>query len=174
MVKPLTDNLFWDQYWNDVKLPVEIKEIDSTPYIKEILNIFNLYLPKDKNINILEIGGAPGGYLAYMAKNFMYNVSAIDYSEVGCKKTIENFKILNIPVSIYNIDIINGNLSQLPLFDIVYSIGLLEHFSEPLAIIEKHTKLIKPNGLLMLGVPCFLGINKLFLKILKPEVLFLA
>jgi len=172
MVEQLTDNVFWDQQWSNVRLPVEVREADSTPYIREILNIFKLYLSKDNNMNILEIGGAPGGYLAYLARNFRYNVSAIDYSEVGCKKILENFKILNMPLTVYNIDIIHDNLSQVPLFDLVYSLGLIEHFSEPLTIIEKHINLIKPNGLLLLGVPCFLGINKIFFKILKPDVLY--
>jgi hypothetical protein len=53
----------------------------------------------------------------------------------------------------------------------VYSLGFIEHFLETDLVIEKHLNLLKENGLLLVGMPNFRGINKLFLKILVPNLL---
>ena len=119
---------------------------------------------------MLEIGGAPGQYLVYLHKQFGYKVSCLDYSETGCEKTRENFKLLDIPVNVYHKDIFS-DLSELPLYDVVFSMGLIEHFEDVKVIVNNHLKLLKPGGILILGMPNFRGINKLFLKRLAPELL---
>lgn len=169
----LTNQFFWDQHWRNVKLPIEIKENTSSPYIREILKTFKKYLPIKKGQTVLEIGGAPGGYLAYMARSFGYSVYAIDNSYVGHKKLEENFRILNIPITAYQSDIMKVNISDLPQFDIVYSLGLIEHFLDPLSVIHKHIQLTKPSGILLLGVPNFLGVNRVLLRIFNPDYLSL-
>lgn len=165
----LTEQSHWDNYWENVQLPVEIKSSESNFVLKEELKIFEKYLPKEK-LSILEIGGAPGQYLAYFHKEYGYEVSCLDYSEIGCEKTRDNFKRLNIPITVYQRDIF-ADLSDLPRFDVVYSMGLIEHFENVEIIIKKHLELLKPGGLLFLGLPNFRGINKVFLKRLAPEML---
>jgi 2-polyprenyl-3-methyl-5-hydroxy-6-metoxy-1,4-benzoquinol methylase len=165
------DHQFWDRYWQGISLPIEIKENTSTPYIRELLNIFKRYLPRDKGLRALEIGAAPGGYLAYLARTFGYSVSALDYSHVGCKKIKENFHILNIPVKVWQIDILHDKLTGLPQFDIVYSLGVIEHFCDPFPVIQKHIQLAKSKGLIVIGTPNFLGINKVFLRLFNPKYL---
>ena len=59
------------------------------------------YLPVNGNFNILEIGGAPGQFLVYMAKNFKYHLHSPDYSMVGNDKTLRNLAIAHIPVQVY-------------------------------------------------------------------------
>ncbi len=165
----LTEKQHWDAYWSEFNLPVEVQKSNTNLLVNEELNIFEKYFPK-KPLSILEIGGAPGQYLAYMHKQFGYKISCLDYSEVGCKKTIENFKLLNIPVNVYQQDIFS-NLTNLPKFDIVYSMGLIEHFEDVSKVIEKHLDLLQPGGLLMLGLPNFKGVNGAFLKRLAPVLI---
>lgn len=163
----LTMQQDWDYYWNLIKLPAEIKKEENL-YLNEILKVFDKFLQKNKNLSILEIGGAPGQYLAYMAKNFYYKIYALDYSEVGCRKTNENFKLLNLSGVTYQKDLFS-DLSDFPKFDIVYSLGFIEHFSDLERPIGKHFELLKPGGILMIGSPNFLGINRLILKRLDPQ-----
>jgi len=167
--KRLTEKQHWDDYWRTYHLPVEIKKSPDTLLLNEELKIFEKHLPK-KKLSILEIGGAPGQYLAFMHKQFGYDVHCLDYSEIGCEKTLENFSLLNIPVKVYHRDIFSEDL-DLPQFDIVYSMGLIEHFEDVNPVIKKHLDLLKPGGILMLGLPNFRGVNYLFLKMLAPELL---
>jgi 2-polyprenyl-3-methyl-5-hydroxy-6-metoxy-1,4-benzoquinol methylase len=171
MSTELTDSSFWDQYWQSVKLPVEVKEENSTPFVREILKAFRTFLPQEKGLSVLEIGGALGGYLAYLAKALGYKVYALDNSRIGCQKLEENFQALNIPVTVYHRDILNDDISDLPQFDVVYSLGLIEHFSDPTPIVRKSVQLTRSQGTLLLSVPNYLGINHVLLRLLKPQYL---
>jgi len=166
----LAEQRFWNNYWKGISLPTEYKKKREKLYLNEILKIFDEYLTINNQWSILEIGGAPGQYLSYMHKNFGYDIHCVDYSDIGCLKTKENFNLLNIPGTVYHEDIFSKNLS-LPLFDIVYSLGFIEHFSDLNAVIQTHLKLLKPGGILLLGVPNFLGVNHFFLKRLAPKLL---
>jgi len=166
----LTDIEFWDNYWEKYQLPLEITKSDKNPYLNEILKTFDHYLPKNPNLSVLEIGGSPGQYLAYLHRNFGYSVACMDYSPLGCQKTRENLALLGIKGRVYEADLFKDN-RELPQFDIVYSLGLIEHFTDFDGVIVKHLEYLKPGGLLILGAPNFLGINHFFLKRLAPELL---
>jgi SAM-dependent methyltransferase len=164
----LRDRRFWDKYWADLILPREMKRSQTNLYLNCILDVFDRMCLKNRNIAILEIGGAPGQYLAYMHHTFGYEVHCLDYSEVGCEKTRENFRLLNIPGRVHQGDVLDFGL-DLPLFDIVYSLGFIEHFSDPDPVVARHVALLKPGGVLLIGLPNFLGINGFFLRRTCPE-----
>jgi SAM-dependent methyltransferase len=166
----LTDEAFWDAYWRQLRLPVEVTDTRSSPYQREILRVFKRFVPEGRDLRAIEIGGAPGGYLAYIARTFSHETSAIDSSAVGCRKLEENFQLLHIPVSVYCRDVLEGDLSDLPRFDLVYSLGVIEHFTDPLPMIRKHVALAKPGGLVILGLPNFLGVSRPILRLTRPEL----
>ncbi len=166
----LTEESYWNEYWENIQLPLAVKKTREHLYLNEILKIFDQYLPKRDGWKVLEIGGSPGQYLIYVHNNFGYEVHSLDYSQAGCQKTAENFRLLNIEGKIYNRDIFE-DLSDLPRFDVVFSLGFIEHFSNLSSIVQKHLELLKPDGILLLGAPNFLGINHLFLKRLTPRLL---
>jgi SAM-dependent methyltransferase len=168
--KNLTEKEYWDQYWQKYSLPLEVSKSIDNPFLIEILNTFDRYLPYDKSQSILEIGGSPGQYLAYMHKTYGYKISCLDFSSIGCAKTLENYELLQIKGTVYQTDLFSEDL-RLPLFDIVYSLGFIEHFSDTNLVIEKHLNLTKPGGILFLGVPNFSGVNHFFLKRLAPHLL---
>jgi 2-polyprenyl-3-methyl-5-hydroxy-6-metoxy-1,4-benzoquinol methylase len=41
----------------------------------------------------------------------------------------------------------------------VISFGFIEHFDNPENVIQKHLDLLKPGGILIVGVPNFTGIH---------------
>jgi len=165
----LTPVAFWDRYWQRVQLPVEIHKDRVSPSVRAILDTIERFLPRDSGCTILEIGGAPGQYLAYFARRFGYQAYALDYSPIGCQKLKENFRILGIPITVYHRDI-TGPIDDLPQFDIVYSLGLVEHFDDPLVVIQRHVELTRRGGWVIIGVPNFLGVNRWWLKVLRPDV----
>ena len=124
---------------NPTKPYVDYAQLFKTLYIIEL---FDTYLPQQTGLKILEIGGAPGQFLAYLAKEFGYSAHAIDYSSIGCDKTLEAFEGVNLDLTIWNRDIF-CDISDLPLFDIVFSMGFIEHFNDLDAIVGKHVELLK-------------------------------
>lgn len=166
----LTSKEYWDESWERVKLPAEIREEEANPLTLELIKIFNEYLPRNPGLTMLEIGGAPGQFLAYFSKKFGYVPYALDYSDTGCQKLRDNFKLLNLDVHVFQRDFFDG-LSDLPQFDIVFSSGFVEHFDDLDEVVGRHLQLLKKDGLLILGVPNFTGINKIVLSRLAPKLL---
>jgi SAM-dependent methyltransferase len=166
----LTEQAYWENRWDRIKAPKEIRRDTKHQVNKELLKIFDTYLPHQERLTILEIGGAPGQFLAYFTKHFGYLPNAIDYSTIGCDKMREAFEIANMDVTIYNRDIFS-DLSDLPRFDIVFSMGFIEHFSDLDSIVEKHIEVLRKQGILLLGVPNYSGISQVVLKRLAPQLL---
>jgi 2-polyprenyl-3-methyl-5-hydroxy-6-metoxy-1,4-benzoquinol methylase len=169
-INRLTEKDHWEHRWERIKLPAEIRWDTANPLAKEILKVFDIYLPHSPGLSIIEIGGAPGHFLAYFAKHFGYSASALDYSDIGCAKMQESFDMMNLGITIYNRDIFS-DLSDLPCFDIVFSTGFIEHFSNLESVVGKHVALLKNGGILVLGMPNFRGITQFVLKRLTPRLL---
>lgn len=172
MSEHLTEKEDWEAYWRKYGKEVqEIKRSSRDSSHNLILDVMHRFLPAKEGLTILEIGGAPGQYLLYMAKNFGYKAFSLDYSSEGNEQTRRNFAAAGLPITVYEKDLLSGKLDDLPRFDIVYSLGFIEHFTDRDEVIKKHTALLKPGGILMIGVPNFTGIYKTFLKRLNPALL---
>jgi len=163
----LTGRNFWETYWETGNS----KKKNNRPSlcVLEILKAFDLYLPAEKDLKILEIGGAKGEYLLYLVKRFGYEGYSLDYSSAGNEATLETFLKAGKKVKVYERDLFADN-SDLPLFDIVFSLGLIEHFDDPVTVVESHLKLLRPGGILLIGVPNYSGIYHLVLKHLAPSM----
>lgn len=165
----LTDADYWDRYWERVSLPKEHRQTPRAFYLNAILDVFDRFMPRGGDHRTAEVGGAPGQYLAYMHRSFGSQVTCIDYSAIGCRKTTENFRLLGIPGEVIHADLMTQH-DRLPTFDVVYSLGLIEHFADRRAVVERHVGLVRPGGLLFLGVPNFRGMTGWFLRRLAPVV----
>ena len=163
----LASNKFWDTYWERIKIP---SRIDPTFSFDRCLEkTFYRFLKADPKVKLIEIGCAPGRWLVYFHEKYNYQVSGIDNSEMGVRKTQENLEYHNIDGKIYKADLFKFDPPE--KYDIVISLGFIEHFEEVDTIIEKHLALIKPGGKLILGIPNFRGVNFLIQKYLGEEVL---
>ena len=157
----------WDRYWSEVTLPREVRHAPRAYYLNAILDVFDRWLPTDARLSAAEIGGAPGQYLAYLHRSRGYRVTCIDYSPTGCAKTVENFRMLEIPGDVVRADI-TADVGGLPKFDVVYSLGLIEHFTDRRRLVENHARLVRRGGYLVLGVPNLRGLTGWFMRVLAP------
>jgi len=165
----LTDDEYWDEYWSSLTLPAEIKKSRSL-FAAALTDVLDQYFPRGSGLAALEIGGAPGQYLAYLHRMFGYAVTALDSSAAGCEKARANFELLGFPGTVVEGDMFSSDL-PVPRHDVVYSLGLIEHFVDPVPVVEAHLRLLKPGGVLGLGCPNYLGINGVLLRRLSPGLL---
>ena len=84
--------------------------------------------------------------------------------------TRRNFELLGLPGEVTQGDVLDDALT-LRTHDVVYSLGLIEHFEDFGAVARRHLRLLKPGGTLMLGVPNLRGINHWFRRRLAPRSL---
>jgi 2-polyprenyl-3-methyl-5-hydroxy-6-metoxy-1,4-benzoquinol methylase len=163
-----TDTAFWDDYWASLELPLEVEK-SSSLLLRAITDVFDRFLDGRPRLSVLEIGGAPGQYAAYVHR-LGHAVTVLDSSPMGCEKARENFDLLGL-----NAEVVAGDMfeppADLPRFDVVYSLGLIEHFQNVADAVRAHTSFVAPGGLLILGVPNLRGLNEFLMRRLSPAFL---
>lgn len=165
-----TTEAYWDEYWgvHDVPLPAEIERDPRQLQVNAILDVFDRWLEPDAGKSALEIGGAPGRYLAYIHRRSGYSCTVLDSSPDGCRLARRNFQALDIPATVHRGDLLDRAL-DIGRFDLVYSLGLIEHFVDLEEVVAAHARFVEPGGTLILGVPNLLGVNHWFMKRLGPD-----
>jgi SAM-dependent methyltransferase len=165
-----TDEAYWDEYWRERggQLPAVIERDPRSFQVNAILDVFDTYASAEEGGVALEIGGSPGRYLAYLHRRFDCGCALLDISSYGCSLARKNFELLGIPGRVYEGDLLDPEL-DIGTFDLVYSLGLIEHFSDLEGVVAAHARLVSAGGTLVLGVPNLLGVNHWFMKRLGPQ-----
>jgi SAM-dependent methyltransferase len=163
----LTEVEFWDGYWADCKLPNTVDI--SLPFERCLAQNLKKLLAGCRG-DVLEIGCAPGKWLAFLSGELRLKPSGIEYSSAGMLATKKNFEKLDLAYG----KILSGDFFQFspsPEFDVVMSLGFIEHFDNVDEVVERHLQWLKPGGTLVLGVPNFCGIYKPIQSILDQTIL---
>ena len=159
----LTDDSFWDAYWQErtQDLPLEVRRETASLQVRAILDVIDANLPPAGS-SVLEVGGAPGQYLAYIHRRCACRCAILDYSASGCALARENFRALGVALAVHEQDLLAAELTD--RFDFVYSLGLVEHFADYPAAVAAQAKLVKKGGVLLIGMPNFQGVNGWFAR----------
>jgi SAM-dependent methyltransferase len=145
---------YWNENWAGV---TPIGSISS-------LNVFNFDLKAlfralklNGEAHVAEIGFAPGKTIAWIHDNITRNVLGVDYSDRGCAVAREFFRRTGRSIRVMCEDAASvvGLDSQM---DLVYSIGVLEHFSDPSDLVATHLRWINDNGTALILIPNYSGL----------------
>src|SRR3990167_8359283 len=164
----LTEKKFWSDIQENIKLPITV-DLKRTPAFIKIDKVFKKYLPKNPGLKFLEIGCSPGRWLIYFNKEFNYQTTGVEYTEIGAKLTKDNLAASNTAGQILNEDIFQTSLPK-ESFNIVFSYGFMEHFQDSENVIKTHWNLIKKGGYMILIIPNFKkSINYLVQRLIDKE-----
>ncbi len=102
--------------------------------------------------------------MIYFAKNFGYRVSGIDYSDEirHVASTLNESGIKSF--ELFHCDFFHFDPET--KYDIVFSAGFVEHFSDPNEVFQKHVDLVKDDGWLVISLPNFQYAQKLLRVVL--------
>jgi len=155
----LTTRQFWIDYWAKIKAGV----VSDQVFFKDLLNFF----PKSP-ASLLEIGGFPGSLATYFKKFHNYDVTLLDYIIV--KDIIAEIEKINglKPNDIQTLETDFFEATPDRQYDIVFSAGFIEHFTDTEDVFKRHLQFLKPSGTLFISIPNFKGISGLVQKILDP------
>lgn len=132
--------------------------------------VFGKFLKVNQNPDAvaLEIGCAPGAFLAHICKNFKYKPEGVDYVRGAAQ--ITNETLLNEGLNeakIYEEDFFKWQPEK--KYNLVSSFGFIEHFNDVDVVIEKHVSLLQNGGTLILEVPNFTHGQNILHKWLDKE-----
>jgi 2-polyprenyl-3-methyl-5-hydroxy-6-metoxy-1,4-benzoquinol methylase len=157
---------YWEHVWDGCRLPQTIR----AAAIPDEDRLFRRFLPdRGPDTALAEIGCAPGKWLHYFATEFGYSVTGIDYAPNACETTRRNLDLLETAGTVVNADVFQYT-SPGDGFDVVVSVGLIEHFDDLSAIVERLVGLAKPGGLIVSIVPNLYGPEGWVLKTVRPKV----
>ncbi len=148
MENDITDLTYWEDYYK--------KTASDKKHIVSVCSVYDKYFDILTNAssnpkNIIEIGGYPGRYLAYIASKYKIKPYSVDYNS-DSSKIIAAFESMGVSdYEIYQEDINKFNPGK--KFDLVFSNGFVEHFVNYDEILDKHVELTNDGGCMMITVP---------------------
>lgn len=136
----------WDREW---------KKYNNKPYFKpnnRILQVIsNCFGDNVKGKKILELGAGSGSDIICLVQNgargFAMDFSSESIQTINYWAKMKKVKVSTVKSGIENIPFSNN------AFDMVYSVGLMEHFSNILPYLKEQIRIIKPGGFLLFYVP---------------------
>ncbi len=136
-------------YWEKSYVAKSLSGRPNSP----LQDVFNKFLPKNSEWTAIEIGAYPGRNLAALTLSHGYSPVALDYlSKVSqLKDYFEHF-------GIGNVETINEDLFEWETdrqFDVVFSLGFIEHFDDPELALKRHWALLREGGYMVIGFPVF-------------------
>ncbi|MGD9637486.1 MAG: class I SAM-dependent methyltransferase [Alphaproteobacteria bacterium] len=167
-------NEYWSGVWQNQDLPKtwDMESLAIKDYVKHSFFIkfkesFAEFEGRE-NVAFVEVGCARSQILPVFAKSFNFDISGIDYSKVGCEQASAILERDGVKGKVYCCDIFNIPDDLVGKFDVVLSIGLIEHFADTKEIVVALSKLLKPKGIMFTNVPnmtkCVGFLQKIFDK----------
>ena len=146
----LTSQTYWEKYYSSTKtqktqIQAIISEYDK--YWDIVLSNNNENPPK----TIIEIGGYPGRFLAYLSEKYNLVPTCLDFNsdkekinQCMASFNIKEYKIIQADIFDYEPN---------EKFDIVISNGFIEHFENYQEVMDKHTLFLKEGGTMLIMIP---------------------
>jgi len=155
----ITDKAFWEKYWGDIKLPQKVDYGFKNDRV--IAKTIERFIPNgDGKQKSLEIGCAPGKWMLFLYEKLNYTTHGLEYIDIASKKTVENLTLCGVPQDRFNV--IRADFLKeeaISKYDLVLSLGFIEHFDNYSDIFDKHLAHTKKDGYVVIGFPNFRGIN---------------
>lgn len=143
----------WEQvYVRAPRLRLPLPLVVSTTNLQRLLRLHIV-----PGMRVLEIGCAPGKSLAWIARRLGAHVTGLDYSARGLSFCRRLFAAVGVDGALYCEDVFTTTLPD-DRFDLVYSVGVIEHFEDPRPIVAKHVALTRPGGRALMVIPNYAGI----------------
>ncbi len=144
-----TDKTDWDAYYD---LPYKTASLTRRYTTSKLINFIKQNEPSGGNPSMAELGGANSCFFNSIQKELnptIYHI--VDNNRTGLDKFKLRCKTSN--VSLHEMDVLNLNLEL--SVDVVFSVGLIEHFSKEQMekCVKAHFQLLKPGGIAVISFP---------------------
>lgn len=132
------------------------------------------YLPVRSDWKLVEIGSAPGHTLLGLHYRFGYDPFGVEYTPNGVEINRRAFTEAGLdPAQVIHADFFADEFQQRYRegFDVVFSNGFIEHFTDVKQVVRQHVNLLRPGGRLVIVIPNLRGLNWALTSFFHREVL---
>lgn len=153
---------YWDDVWSSNNVPNPINPKNNSfsnftsvrihQFINEFMGQYDL-----KGKSVLEVGCGSSSWLPYFALEYGCQVTGLDYSPQGCEKSRKILENSQVSGEVFQGDLFSPPPQLLQKFDLVYSMGVVEHFQPTEEVFNALSKLVKPGGYLFTEIPNMSG-----------------
>lgn len=151
----LTSKQYWQDYYQEAAEDRDtiIKICSAYDYFWELM----IRSCKHKPQTLLEIGAFPGRYLAYLSSKYQLAPTGLDFNP-DKEKFARSMLAMGVTGFEYICtDFLNHTTEK--QYDLVYSNGFIEHFSDYENVLDKHAGYLKKGGAMVVMIP-----NKRYLR----------
>ena len=166
----LTEERYWSEIWSSSQRAGDSIKPGKAEYLEQEYHRFFAAALAGRSGSLLEVGCGSSQWMAYFARNFGYHVSGIDYSPLGCSQASEILRKAGVSGEVSCRDALSENYDLWERFDVVISLGLIEHFADTAEIARSLTRYVKPGGLLISTSPNMAGILGFAQRVLNRPV----
>ena len=152
MSDKLTTQQYWESYYSSNHANKE-RIISVCSYYDSFWNLF--IDDSQNNQTLIEIGGFPGRYLAYLSAKYKVKPTCLDYNSDSLQieavfklMGVDDYKILQQDFTSFKTKI---------KYDYVMSNGFVEHFENFNSILDLHIEYMKDDSKLLIMIPNMRG-----------------
>lgn len=152
---------YWDKNWS-VK-PPDLLDMEDTRTANEVNLRFHNYLSemisptRSAGKRFLEVGCARSVWLPYFAQKYGLKISGLDYSEDGCRQAKALLSMSSVEGEVICADLFAPPDEMLGAFDYVFSLGVVEHFTDTSACMAAMARFLRPGGMAITVIPNMRG-----------------
>jgi 2-polyprenyl-3-methyl-5-hydroxy-6-metoxy-1,4-benzoquinol methylase len=158
-MKHLTTSDFWDRGYARAANVAPLDLADYRRYgerrLIEVLEELEL-----DGKRVLEVGAGNSAVLTLLARRHAGRArfAGLDYAPAGCRLLEERARNEGVEVAVYQRDLFNPGPELLSAFDVVFSLGVVEHFTDLTAALAAKRALTAPGGRVFTLIPNMRGI----------------
>lgn len=171
VIRDLTKKDHWDGLYSE-GLGKRTNTWIPKSYLSQVIDFILVKAISSNNPEtILEIGCGNSSALPFAAKTANAKVTGIDYSEDGCQLARQRLEMESLTGTIICDDVFHVDHETVGQYDLVYSLGVVEHYSDLTGILREELRFVKPGGILLTEVPNLQhSIHGLLSEIYQPEL----
>ena len=126
---------------------------------------------RNRPASVLEVGCGNSCWLPYLARlDGVATVAGIDYCEQGCELARQRLLVEGAQGTVYCRDIFDAKLEEVGQYDLVYSLGVVEHFVDLAGVIAALVRFVRPGGILLTEIPNLNSIHGLLCYLYQPTL----
>jgi cyclopropane fatty-acyl-phospholipid synthase-like methyltransferase len=140
----------WDAYWTRSKPPRPFGTRRADRVLRDFIGAHLQPRPAQR---FLEVGAGNSPYLPAFARTFGYQVAGLDYSPLGVDMARRNLASTGVDGDVIEADLFDPPSGWEGAFDVVFTMGVVEHFRPTVDAVRACARYLAPNGRMLTVIP---------------------